>query len=988
MARTPDRIEESLSFVSNAGAPANAGDVRYVTGSFQAKDAYGVFSLRDGYPYTVGPAGSGAAYTTIQSAVDAVNAAGINAAVVVYWGTYTENITLKKGVTIFGQGGVDRPNVTINGQITVDIGTVGGARTSHLAGIANVLINAPNGGYGVRFTGSNAQELRMTNVYVYGGASGSRVCFRADNTGFDGTLVSLVVLDNVLLQNSGSNTQPVWQQTAGTVASVGRVTANAATGNTVAIAWSGSAVYYQNAPSLDVTGLITCAVSSPALVSIPSLQQQTGGGVAVSKTGTGDMTLGQYGLLTASPSVTAPISVTTGTLYYDPATIGVIGYVSASLFSGAGTKTPVRTGLNLSGGSTGQVLSKVSGSDYDFTWTAAASGPTGPTGPSGPQGPQGTAGPQGAAGAAGPQGPQGAAGTAGPQGPQGSSGPQGAAGAVGPTGPAGPQGSSGAAGPQGPQGTAGAIGATGPAGPQGANGAAGPQGPQGAAGAAGPTGPAGPQGSSGAAGPQGAPGATGPVGPQGAPGAMGPQGAAGPQGNAGPQGPQGSIGPQGAAGMAGPQGPQGFAGPQGPQGFAGPQGPQGAAGASGPQGAPGPQGASGPQGVSGATGPTGPAGPQGSNGAAGATGPTGPQGASGPQGAGGDLGYYGSFYDTTDQVAASANTPYAMQLNSTAEYNGVTIANNGSGNPTRITFANAGTYNIQFSAQLHDDGGGGGGGHHAYIWLALDGVDVAESNTRVDVANASPYVVAAWNWIVTVTANQYAEIMWQVSSTALRIERDTTPTPDIPSVIATAQQIMYTQVGPTGPAGPQGSSGAVGATGPTGPSGAVGPQGPQGDAGPQGPTGAVGGIGPTGPTGPQGVSGPTGPTGSQGVSGPTGPTGPTGAAGSIYYDISGEVTGTPAANNVIMHFRSARSWTLQASGSVAACVTKPSTSTVFDVQKNGVSIGSITYTSSNTTGTVSVSLTSMVASDELTVVAPSALNGIVSPYFTFAGTSP
>ena len=146
-----------------------------------------------------------------------------------------------------------------------------------------------------------------------------------------------------------------------------------------------------------------------------------------------------------------------------------------------------------SGGTTGQVLAKSSGTDYDTEWTPAPVGPQGETGPTGPVGPQGEPGP------AGPQGTKGDTGDTGP------AGPQGAKGDTGDTGPAGPQGAkgdTGETGPAGPQGAKGDTGETGPAGPQGAKGdtgETGPAGPQGAKGDTGETGPAGPQGTAGTA---------------------------------------------------------------------------------------------------------------------------------------------------------------------------------------------------------------------------------------------------------------------------------------------------------------------------------------------------------------------------------------------------------------------------------------------------------------------------------------------------------
>jgi hypothetical protein len=97
----------------------------------------------------------------------------------------------------------------------------------------------------------------------------------------------------------------------------------------------------------------------------------------------------------------------------------------------------------LMGGTTGQVLAKASGTDYDFDWVTGGDGAPGPPGPEGP---------------AGPTGPTGATGPGGPTGAKGDTGDPGSTGATGPAGPTGPTGATGPTGPTGP------TGATGPAG--------------------------------------------------------------------------------------------------------------------------------------------------------------------------------------------------------------------------------------------------------------------------------------------------------------------------------------------------------------------------------------------------------------------------------------------------------------------------------------------------------------------------------------------
>lgn len=241
-------------------------------------------------------------------------------------------------------------------------------------------------------------------------------------------------------------------------------------------------------------------------------------------------------------------------------------------------------------------------------------------------------------------------------------------------------------------------------------------------------------------------------------------------------------------------------------GTTGPTGPQGTTGATGPA-TPGPTGATGPtgaQGIQGNTGATGPATP----------GPTGP---AGPTGAGGALGYYGSFYDISSQSVTAINTPYAMQLNQTAEANGVSIAIDASdGRPTKIVIANAGTYNFQFSAQIQSTSGSA---QTVMIWLRKNGVDIPASAGDITVQGSSAKAIAAWNYVLTAAAGDNYQFMWSTDDTDVSIPfiPASGPAPSVPSVIATVQQVMYTQLGPTGTRGATGPTGAQGATGSTGP---------------------------------------------------------------------------------------------------------------------------------------------------------------------------
>jgi collagen type VII alpha len=372
-------------------------------------------------------------------------------------------------------------------------------------------------------------------------------------------------------------------------------------------------------------------------------------------------------------------------------------------------------------------------------------------------------------------------------------------------------------------------------------------------------------------------GTIGPTGPTGSTGPTGPTGAAstvaGPTGSVGATGP---TGPTGAASTA--LGPTGATGPTG-IGSTGPTGPTGAASSVvGPTGATGPTGETGAAStVAGPTGPTGNTGASitGPTGASGIAGPTGPTGALGPTGPGGALAYWGSFWDTTSQTAAAINTPQAITINTAdAANNGVSIVSS-----SRVTFANAGVYSLTFSIQFTNTSTANGA---TQVWLKKNGTNLADTNSHYDVpdkqGSAYSSEILTVNFVLELAASDYIQVFWQTSTTSVSLETLAASGgyPRTPSIIFTATQVMYTNLGPTGSSGPTGPTGTAGAsiTGPTGPTGATGAASTV--AGPTGPTGDTGTVGPTGPTGAVStVAGPTGPTG---VAGALGPTGPTGAA--------------------------------------------------------------------------------------------------------------
>ena len=211
---------------------------------------------------------------------------------------------------------------------------------------------------------------------------------------------------------------------------------------------------------------------------------------------------------------------------------------------------------------------------------------------------------------------------------------------------------------------------------------------------------------------------------------------------------------------------------------------------------------------------------------------------------------YGSFYDTTTQTIGIVNTAYPMVFNTTDLTNGVSVLTTaavvtgsittttlnvtavtsgtldigqtisgtgvtagtrivafgtGSGGigtytvdisqtvtsttinatkASRVQVTAAGVYNVQFSAQLDKTAGGTG---LTYIWLRKNGVDVPDSAGQTRIQGNNAELLAAWNWLINLAANDYIELMWSGDDTSIILlaTAAAAPVPGIPSVILT-----------------------------------------------------------------------------------------------------------------------------------------------------------------------------------------------------------
>lgn len=150
---------------------------------------------------------------------------------------------------------------------------------------------------------------------------------------------------------------------------------------------------------------------------------------------------------------------------------------------------------------------------------------------------------------------------------------------------------------------------------------------------------------------------------------------------------------------------------------------------------------------------------------------------------------YIAAQSNTDQTG-STSAATAVKIETTDFNSGITIANNGSGNPTRITFAAAGTYMIAPSIQFKN---ADSNDHDATVWFRQNGTDISSSATVVTVPKAADGGAAYFQLVfyVQVTAAQYVEVMWLPENVNVTLDYTAAGAiaPAIPSAIVVSERI-------------------------------------------------------------------------------------------------------------------------------------------------------------------------------------------------------
>lgn len=152
-------------------------------------------------------------------------------------------------------------------------------------------------------------------------------------------------------------------------------------------------------------------------------------------------------------------------------------------------------------------------------------------------------------------------------------------------------------------------------------------------------------------------------------------------------------------------------------------------------------------------------------------------------------GAYLSAYDTGNYSIGAAYQLKTLQFGTTTLSSDVTLTGV---NNTDITFSSPGIYNIAFSVQVTCNTPQA---HLFYLWLCLNGSPVANTNSVVTIHGThggnNGHSVAAWNFLMQVSATDKLQICWSADNTAIAIQTIPSPAAGIP--ISPAAILSVTQ---------------------------------------------------------------------------------------------------------------------------------------------------------------------------------------------------
>jgi hypothetical protein len=157
---------------------------------------------------------------------------------------------------------------------------------------------------------------------------------------------------------------------------------------------------------------------------------------------------------------------------------------------------------------------------------------------------------------------------------------------------------------------------------------------------------------------------------------------------------------------------------------------------------------------------------------------------------------FGQFISTTDQTASSIANANILTFNTSDFTGGVTLASS-----SHLVIPTVGIYQINFSMQFQSDSTST---ELIDIWLRKNGTNLPGTNSQFSLAarksaGIPSALIAVTPIMVSLAANDYIEIVWRVSDTAVSLQylpavtaSGTTPAiPATPSAIVQVQFVSH-----------------------------------------------------------------------------------------------------------------------------------------------------------------------------------------------------
>ena len=127
---------------------------------------------------------------------------------------------------------------------------------------------------------------------------------------------------------------------------------------------------------------------------------------------------------------------------------------------------------------------------------------------------------------------------------------------------------------------------------------------------------------------------------------------------------------------------------------------------------------------------------------------------------------YGAFQSLVDQTVATANTAYAMTMDTTDFSNGVTLSNS-----SRLNVKNTGIYNFQWSGQFENTDSQD---HDVRVWIKINGTNLTGSTGFFAIpskhGSVNGHTLVGWNYYLSLNANDYVELWWESDSTLVSLQ--------------------------------------------------------------------------------------------------------------------------------------------------------------------------------------------------------------------------